>query len=345
MSAPTRIAVVGLGKMGIMHSAMVSMNPAAELVAICDRDAGLGRHVASMGVRAPFFTSVKEMMETAKPEGVIVSVPQFAHAEVGLEIFNGGAGILVEKPLAHTLEQAREMRDVARGRVTQTASVAFMLAFHPIFRLLHEYLQEGAIGTLRSYEAVLRLSQVNKPRGGWIYTREKSGGGALINSGSHLLYLLHRFFGMPQEVNAESRKIHSVDVEDEVKARLRYEHGFEGTIDVNWAVVGHPVQAHSITITGEQGTISASDRQLVIVTAAGRKLISEGDAVRVPFTLTPHYHGHGYYDEVADFVACFRGEKLTPEVGFDEAYAVQTLLEALYRSSAKRETVALESIE
>lgn len=343
-TAPARIAVVGLGKMGIMHAANVAMNPSAELVAICDRDAALGRHVRSMGVSCPFHTDVGEMLDRVRPDGVIVSVPQFAHADVGAKVLGAGAGLLLEKPLAHTIGDAARLRDLARGHVKVTAAVAFMLAFHPLFRSMRELINEGAIGTLKSYEATLRLSQVSAPKKGWIYTRAQSGGGVLINSGSHLVHMLIRLFGMPKEVSAESRRVHSTEVEDELKAQVWHMHGFEGSIDMNWAVYGHPVQSHTITVRGEGGTMTASDRQLVLVTPAGRKVVSEGEAVRVPFTLTPHYHGHGYYLEVADFIECIGDEKLAPEVGIDEAYQVQRYIEALYRSAASRESVKLETI-
>jgi len=148
----------------------------------------------------------------------------------------------------------------------------------------------------------------------------------------------------PEADSAEMRRIHSIEVEDELKARLLHEHGFEGTLDINWAVKGHPVQSHSILVKGELGMLTATDRQLVITTPAGRRVISEGDVVRSPFSLTPHYHGHGYYGEVGDFISCIREDALTPEIGFDEGYAVQRYMEALYRSGESREPVALEEV-
>src|SRR5260370_12475754 len=73
-------AIVGLGKIGIMHTAMVRNVPGARLAALIDREPKLGRHVQSMmETPVPFFTSIEEAARQVPPQGVFVCTPQFAH--------------------------------------------------------------------------------------------------------------------------------------------------------------------------------------------------------------------------------------------------------------------------
>lgn len=341
---PTRIAVVGLGKMGIMHAAMVSTVPGAQVAAICDRQKALGHHVGSMGVRAPFYDDFLRMLEAEKPDGVIVSTPQFTHAELATTALEAGIPVLVEKPLAHTLDAARTMRDAALRHPKVPAGCAFMLGHQPIWREAERQLHGGAIGTVTKFEATMRLSQVFSAKKGWIYTKKLSGGGVLINSGSHILHLMLRLFGMPVRVEAEARSHGSTDVEDEVQCSFAYANGATGRLESHWSVRGYPVQSHGFSITGEVGNMQVNDRTLRFEDGEGeRHTISEESLPGAAFNLTPFYGGAGYYNEVADFVRAIR-EGRKPEIGFEEAYEVQRLLEAIYRSAESRKSVALEDV-
>ncbi|MDX2176386.1 MAG: Gfo/Idh/MocA family oxidoreductase [Candidatus Sumerlaeia bacterium] len=339
-----RVAVVGLGKMGIMHSAMASMAPRCALAAICDRKRQLGVHVKSMGVAAPFYESFSAMLAAEKPAGVIISAPQAAHADLAVEALRFGAGVLVEKPLAHTLEAARRIRDEAEAFPHLATGVAFMLAQHPVFNEARRLVAEGAIGRPHRYDARMRLSQVFAPRKGWIYTKALSGGGVLINSGSHLLFLVQRLFGLPESVSALMRSHHSREVEDDVRIQAAHADGLTGEIECHWSLRGFPAQVHEMTIEGDAGRIELTDRHIVLETGEQRRVVTEGELVRSPFTLTPHYYGHAYYEQVADFAAVLNGKRERCAVPVSEGYDVQRFLEAVYRAAETNTHVDLSTI-
>src|SRR5438309_1082140 len=201
-------AIVGLGKIGIMHAAMVRNVSGARLAALVDREPKLGCHVQSMmGTPIPFFTSIEEAIRDVPLQAVFVCTPQFAHRAVAEKCLEAGLNVFVEKPLAHSLSDAEALVDVLERYPGTVTAVGFMKAheglYHEVGRLLHG----GTLGELRGFEATCYLSQVFKPKKGWIYTRKLAGGGMVINSTCHLLHSLQRWFGTVQAVTASCRSI------------------------------------------------------------------------------------------------------------------------------------------
>jgi predicted dehydrogenase len=116
VSAPLPIGVVGVGALGRHHARHLATLPEARLVGVCDTDAARARDVASeLGTRG--FTELDELL--ALVEAVTVAVPTPAHAEVGLQALEHGVAVLMEKPLAVTLEEADALIAAARGRGLQ----------------------------------------------------------------------------------------------------------------------------------------------------------------------------------------------------------------------------------
>src|SRR5436309_9330730 len=181
-------AVVGLGKIGIMHTAMVKSVSGARLAALVDREPKLGRHVQSMmGQAVPFFTSIEEAAKAVPLQGVFVCTPQFAHRAVAETCLELGLDVFVEKPLAHRLEDAEAMVDTLQKHPRAVATVGYMKGHEGVTREVERILRAGPLGRLRSFDATCYLSQVCAPKKGWIYAKELSGGGMVINSTCHLL--------------------------------------------------------------------------------------------------------------------------------------------------------------
>src|ERR1700737_4694534 len=103
-------AVIGLGKIGIMHAAMIRRVPGASLAALVDREPKLGRQVQSMmGTAVPFFTSIEDAVARVNLQGAFVCTPQFAHRAVAETCLSAGLDVFVEKPLAHRLDDAESL--------------------------------------------------------------------------------------------------------------------------------------------------------------------------------------------------------------------------------------------
>ena len=120
--APLPVGVVGVGSLGFHHARILREVPGAEMVGVYDLDpARAARATAELGVRA--FPSLDDLL--ARTEAVVVAVPTTRHAEVALPALERGVHLLVEKPIASTLEEADRIVEAAeaRGLVVATGHV------------------------------------------------------------------------------------------------------------------------------------------------------------------------------------------------------------------------------
>ncbi|MBI3736309.1 Gfo/Idh/MocA family oxidoreductase [Candidatus Sumerlaeota bacterium] len=336
---PIRVAIAGLGKMGIMHASMISAIPGAEVAALVDHHANLGRQVASMlGKPAPHFQSIEECLAAIKPDGVIVSTPQFAHRAVAEACIRAGVGVFCEKPLAQNLAEAAAMADLAAHHPQIPAGIGFMLGHHPLFEKAAILAREGIIGRVISARASCYLSQVFAPNQGWTFTKSKAGGGVVINSGSHLLFVLNRILGPVKGVISRGSPVHN-EVEDTFAAMVDFAGGAWGTVDISWSVPGYEFQTHDLRIEGTNGTIEVGNEilRLWLIEAAGgfskgwTQMRRSEVEPRAALSLSPDYCGDEFYLEDLDFVSALR-EKRQPKIGWDQGLEIQRLLDALYRS-------------
>ncbi len=348
LDRPMRIAVVGLGKMGIMHASMIQAIPGAEVAGLADQHAALGRQVQTMlGKPVPYFATVEECLEKAKPDGVIVSTPQFTHRAVAETCLRAGVAVLCEKPLAHTLTDAKAMTELARSRPEIPAGVGFMLGHHPLFAEAARIIREGILGDVKSARGVCRLSQVFSRSEGWTFTKDKAGGGVVINSGSHLLFAFDQIMGSAEGVIARGSPIHN-KVEDTFSALVDFKNGAWGTLEISWSAPGYEFQTHDIRVEGTNGTLEVGNQVLRVWLIAARsgyekewteKKRSETEP-KAAFSLSPDYCGDEFYLEDLDFVAACR-EKRQPKIGWQRGLEIQEFLDALYRSMTSGDYVAL----
>jgi predicted dehydrogenase len=331
-------AIVGLGKIGIMHTAMVRNVPGANLAALVDREPKLGRHVQSMmGNPVPFFTSIEEAVKQVPLQGVFICTPQFAHRAVAESCLEAGLDVFVEKPLAHRLEDAKAMVAASCKCPGVVAAVGYMKAHHGHYQEVGRLLREGALGELRSFEATCYLSQVFAPKKGWIYTPGLSGGGMVINSTCHLLHTLQRWFGPVRSLTAECKSVYSADVEDEANIELEFL-GVCGRLHTSWSKPGYSVETSVVRIEGSDGVLESNEGGIRLELRHGGAGYENGvhelpsmEFERAAFNLSPQYGGEGYYREDEDFVrAC--GERRPAGVSWEEGLAVQRVIDAIYRS-------------
>jgi predicted dehydrogenase len=112
VTVPLPVGVVGVGALGRHHARHLATLPEARLVGVYDVDLGRAAAVAGeLGTRA--FRDLGELLREAR--AATIAVPTAAHAEVGLRVLGAGVSVLMEKPLAATLEEADALLDAARA--------------------------------------------------------------------------------------------------------------------------------------------------------------------------------------------------------------------------------------
>ena len=331
---PVRVGVIGLGKMGVAHAAVLSMIPDCEIVGLSDHHGALGKSLRGMGHRAPFFRSLPKMIAKVRPDAVFVCTQSDSHASLARLALEAGCAVFVEKPLAHTLADAESLAAAAAASKLPVAC-GYTLAYVPIFAAARHAIAAGAIGRLRQARSSMYLSQTFGPRKGWMYDAARSGGGVLANVSSHLLFLLQWCLGSPVEVRATSNRIFS-QVEDEMHAMMQLPSGAEVGFDSSWSVPGYPYSAVVIEVEGENGRLLVSNDALELELTSeaggyppGATRLREAD---LPQPARFHVNSEGYYLEDADFLRWATGGP-APPITLEAALGVQRTMAAIYESA------------
>lgn len=329
-----RAAIVGLGRMGVAHGAVLSMVRNVALVGAVDGDAGAGRRARGLGFRMPVWPTLDVLFEQVKADAVWVCTPPDTHLAIARRCVAARAAVFIEKPLAHTLDDARALAALADSGLP--IACGYTLAFWPSFVAARRLLEGGVIGAPARATSAMFASQVSRPQRGWMYDRARAGGGVVANLSSHLLFVLRACFGMPTRVRATARHVHSA-VEDELVATLDMPGCPEVRFESSWCVPGYPVSVTTLTVEGDNGTLSVDNQGLVLDLRAaacglpaGVTRITEAD---LPQPARYSLNGEAYSLEDAHFLRWVTGGP-APPITAAAGLEIQRIMHALYASAA-----------
>lgn len=234
MSKKTRIAVAGFGLVGRRHAEVVRRAPDMSLAAIVEPSTEGQATAAALDV--PVFASLEPMLRDSKPDGVLLATPTPLHLEQGLLCIAAGCPVLIEKPIAVTSEEARQLTEAA-----DTAGIPLLVGHHRrhngMVQAAKRALSEGAVGDIRAVQATC-----------WFYKpdhyfevapwRTKKGAGPISVNLVHDVDLLRHFCGEVTSVQAiavPSRR--GFENEDLATAVLTFQSGAIATISVSDSIV------------------------------------------------------------------------------------------------------------
>ena len=225
--ARVRIAVIGAGLIGAKHAKLVKAHEACELVGVCDTDPA--RRPVAEALRVRFSSSVAETIERERPDGAIIATPNSAHAPACVACAERGVHVLVEKPIADTLDNARQII-AAAGQHGISVLVGHHRRHNPLVGKTRELVRDGMLGTLIGFSALWTLLKPDDYfQAAW--RRERPGGGPLLINLIHDLDNLRFICGEVKSVYARtSSAVRGLPVEDSLSISLTMESGALGTI-------------------------------------------------------------------------------------------------------------------
>lgn len=220
------IAVAGAGVIGRRHIALIGQSRLCELAAIVDPAPAVAGLACDCGV--PAYQSLTEMFGVKCPDAVIVATPNVLHAQNGIDCVRNGVPVLVEKPIADSLDNAKRLVDAA-----ERAQIPLLVGHHrrhsPILAKAREIVREGRLGRL---VAVTGSAMFYKPdhyfvAGPW---RREPGGGPILLNMVHEVDDLRSVCGEIAAVQAlASSATRGFAVEDTVAIGLRFANGAMGS--------------------------------------------------------------------------------------------------------------------
>lgn len=313
-----RLGIVGCGGFARWHMTNLAKISEVDIVALADPDpTQIDRSCAHhLPLRdAAHFGSMDSMLSAGGLDAVLLVTPHTQHLDQIKAGFTAGLHVAVEKPLCHTVDaclSAIQARD-ASGKI---GFLSYQRHTSAEYRLIRDRILDGEIGDIQ-YASVFLCQEWNMfTVGSWRQDPALSGGGMLLDSGSHMLDALLWCTGLEPETVSGVTHNRNTPVEINSAATIRFKNGALGTITVCGDAQGW---REEFTIFGTKGSIFLREGKITLISENGSRMLVE--------------EARGGSTPDQNFVNAILGreEVFSP---FESGLAVTRLTEAVYRSAA-----------
>ena len=326
MTNTLKLAFVGCGAIASFHRDAAAAAERIRITAAIDPEREKAAQIAAE-TGAEVFGSLEEALEGGDFDAVDLMLPHDLHERVATTAFQAGKHVLLEKPMAPTLDACDRILAAAKE-----AGTVFMVAenaqYWPEVVSAQKLIREGAIGDLITARAAFVLEFDGfwfKDKKPWRYDKARTGGGIAIDGGSHWLRPLRMWMGEIEEVVAVAdHPCERMEGESLMRALLRFRSGKIGAFDAMmidsaqgpdswWRVTGS--LGEIVIESGMEGTLRLYDAEH-----------REGRAIG-----EPQGYVRSFYGELADFAAAVLDGK-APEAGPEHSLGELRTALAMYRS-------------
>jgi UDP-N-acetylglucosamine 3-dehydrogenase len=334
MTSPLRLGLVGLGSMGRNHLRVISNHPETTLAAVADPDPAALEAAAGAPETARFADPL-EMIRQSDLDGVVIAAPTTAHMPLALAAIDRGIGVLVEKPLAATVDDGLTIVAAARKRNVRV-QIGHVERYNPAVLEMGRLLRAGWLSTIYA---------ITSRRAGPFPARIRDVG-VTVDLGTHDVDILCWIAGeRPVRVYAETaQRLHATH-EDLTFGLMHFPSGATGFLDVDWLT---PAKRRSLVAVGEEGmfeldyltqrltfTRSNVERPLMI---AGYATTFTGDVAEIPINSIEPLRA-----QLDEFVRVLRtGER--PYVDAEDGLWAVAIANALLTAASERRPIDLSDL-
>jgi len=259
------VAVVGTGFGQRVHIPGFKAHPQTEIIAVYHRDLTKAREIARAHNIPHAYNTIAEIVKLKEVQAVSISTPPFLHYEMAKTVLQAEKHLLLEKPVALNVKEAKEIQYLAQKNGV-IATVDFEFRFVPEWQLFSELLSSNYVGNRHLIRIDwLSSSRTNQERPWNWYSCQDMGGGVLGSLGSHTFDYIHWLFGPVRRINAHlttailqrpdntTGKLQPVSTDDTCILMLELSDGTPCQINVS-AVV-HAQRTHWLEVYGDKGTL------------------------------------------------------------------------------------------
>ncbi|MGR6542911.1 Gfo/Idh/MocA family protein [Paenibacillus tundrae] len=266
-----KMAVIGLGKMGLHMIHQAKNEQHVEVVAVCDsNEQSLADYVAS-NPETSTYTDYRLLLDEHEIDLVYVAVPPKYHYGVVMEVLQRGIHIFCEKPLANSVGEAEAMLAAAEQSGVLHA-IHFSMPHEPAVLQLQKLIQEGnTLGTIRKIELILQFPQWPRAwqQNSWITTRDQ--GGFILEVGIHWIHVIQTVFGGLNVINSQVQyPDQSNGCETEIHAEMQLQDGTR--VEMNGISHFAGEERVSMVVYGTKGTIALENWDQLMIGRVGESL-------------------------------------------------------------------------
>ncbi|MEM9479402.1 MAG: Gfo/Idh/MocA family oxidoreductase [Verrucomicrobiota bacterium] len=316
-----RFGLIGAGGIAKAYAGAFNQSDRAALVSVADVNEAAAQELAdSVGGRA--FSSHEQMLRENNLDAVLICTPPNSHPHIAADALRHGLHVLCEKPLSIRSEQARLMAQTAKenGRILTMASKFRCVAD---VTKAKEIVESGELGEIILFENAFTSFVDMSQR--WNSNKEVSGGGVLIDNGTHSLDISRYILGPLAEIDVvEGRRTQGLEVEETVNIFAKSESGVLANIDLSWTI--NKSLDYYIRIFGSEGELFIGWKESRL-----RRNGGDWEVIGSGYDKTA-----AFLTQIENFAGAIRGEEellITAEDGIASVEAV----EAAYRALGKKE--------
>ena len=257
-----RAAVVGLGKMGLLHASLLNVIADVKVVAVCEKSRLISRFARKALTGITLVSDVTQLSEL-HPDVVYVTTPTSTHYTIARMVLTQAisGNIFVEKPLASNYVQSEELCNLVKNSSTiHTSLVGYSRRFNVTFRKAREILLEGVIGDTLSFEAYALSSDFVANQS---TKKGTDRGGVLRDLACHAIDLTIWFFGDLNVESVNSSKVSQAGLLDSASFLVSTRTGISGAIRASWCETNYRLPEIGLVIRGAKGqTLIVNDDKL-----------------------------------------------------------------------------------
>jgi len=341
-----KIALLGTGLIGRFYTmSLQNFRGRDEIKVVCaNKEEEAAKFAKEFGI--PRWTDdIAAAIQDPEIDTVIVGIPNYLHKKAVLLAAEAGKSILCTKPLAMSGPEALEMLEAVEKAGVFHGYLEDLVYTPKTLKALQST-QKGALGKVlwaRSRETH------GGPHSDWFWTKELSGGGAIVDMGCHCIEIARSFIGKgirPVEITCwADTQVHPIDAEDHAVGLVRYENGAIGQFEVSWTFRGGMDLRDEVS--GTDGTIWLNHWMRTgfeMFTGIGQGGYvtekAEGDTGWL-FPVGDEVGSLGYVEMFMDmFNSMDKGVK--PMETFYDGYIVNTIIDAAYKAAQSKKWEAIE---
>ena len=310
------VGVIGVGNMGKHHARVYSEMKECRLVAVSDVDEEKGKKIAKQH-NCEYYKNFQEMLKDI--DAVSIAVPTVFHKAVALECIKAGKHVLIEKPIADTVENAKEIIEAAKRNRVKVA-VGHVERFNPGVQRLKSMMKKGELGTITTVLA----------RRVGVFPPQIKDANVIIDLAVHDIDILNYLLGkMPTRIHAEAGKALISRREDYADILLKYD-GINAFVQVNWIT---PIKIRSLAITGTKGyaELNYVTQEFMLYKSKYEKKFetfedivkfAEPEIIRIKVRKSEPLK-----EELKDFISCIKSNKQPLVSGEDGLKALELALD------------------
>jgi UDP-N-acetyl-2-amino-2-deoxyglucuronate dehydrogenase len=345
MQKKLRFAVIGCGRIAPKHAESIVALEEAELVAVCDIVSEKAQAFADKYGAKPY-TSYEEMLEKEDLDVVTIATESDLHAPIGIAAAKAGKHVMVEKPMAMTLESADELIRTCHEAGVKLA-VIHQNRFNKSVKLMRKALEEGRFGKLTHGQATVRWNRDDNyyAQAPWRGTKLQDGG-VLMNQSIHNIDLLQWTYGSVESVFGYTRTaMRKIEMEDVGCAVIKFKSGAIGIIEAASTIYPKNIE-ETLNVFGETGSViiggiavnrietwefpnSEEEKQQIFDS-------QESDP--------PNVYGFGHREIIKDMIDAIHEDR-TPAIPGEEGRKALEIILAIYKCQETKEPVVFPLVE